>query len=78
MTPDLLWLGGVFLLSAGIVATIYVIKESTMKIKPVDLWPLLLLAMLIVALIGVAITGDARWLFLAVLPCIVFAKWLRI
>lgn len=49
-----------------------------MKIKPADIWLISLLAMLIVGVLGVAITGDARWLGLAVLPCIAFAKWMRI
>jgi len=49
-----------------------------MKIKPADLWPIFLLALLIVSIIGVFMTGDARWLVLAVVPCIVFAKWMRI
>lgn len=46
--------------------------------KLIDLWPIFLIALLIVAIIGVAMTGDARWLFLGVLPCIVFARWMRI
>jgi len=46
--------------------------------KPIDLWPIFLIALLIVSIIGVFMTGDARWLFLGVLPCIVFARWMRI
>jgi hypothetical protein len=49
-----------------------------MKIRPVDIWPIILLAMLIVGVLGAMITGDVRWLGLAVLPCIVFAKWMRV
>ena len=81
MTPAIvpyLWLGGVFVLCIGILATIKVIWEHSMKIKAVDIWPIILLAMLIVIIIGVFMTGDARWLGLGVLPCIVFTKWMRI
>jgi hypothetical protein len=46
-----------------------------MKMKAFDVWMISLLAMLIVAVLGAAIMEDARWLFLAVLPCAVFAKW---
>ncbi|SCB51759.1 hypothetical protein GA0061099_102140 [Bradyrhizobium yuanmingense] len=46
--------------------------------KLIDLWPIFLLALLIVAIIGAAMTGDARWLVLAVLPCWVIAKWFRV
>lgn len=42
------------------------------------LWPLILLAMLFGSIVGVFTTGDARWLLLGVLPCIVFARWFRI
>ena len=81
MTPAIfpyLWLGGVFVVCVGILATIKFIWEHSMKIKAVDIWPIILLTMLIVSIIGVFMTGDARWLGLGVLPCIVFAKWMRV
>jgi hypothetical protein len=46
--------------------------------KLADIWAIILIAMFLVGLIGVAITGDARWLALAVIPSAIFAKWLRI
>lgn len=42
------------------------------------LWIATLLAMLFGSIFGVFTTGDARWLFLAVLPCWVFSRWFRI
>jgi hypothetical protein len=45
--------------------------------KPADLWPLILITMFIVGIFGAGITGDARWLALAVIPGAIFAKWMR-
>jgi hypothetical protein len=49
-----------------------------MKIRPVDLWPLTLITMFIVGIFGAGITGDVRWLALAVIPGAIFAKWWRV
>jgi hypothetical protein len=45
--------------------------------KLADIWAIILIAMFIVSVLGVAVTGDARWLALAVIPGAVFAKWMR-
>lgn len=67
-----------FLLSAGVCATLYCIWQFGKNVKPVDIWPIFLLALFIVGIIGVAVTGDVRWLGLSVLPGIVFWRWMRI
>jgi hypothetical protein len=46
--------------------------------KPIDLWPLLLLAAFIVGILGAAITGDVRWLALSVIPAAIFARWMKV
>jgi hypothetical protein len=45
--------------------------------KPIDLWPIILIAAFIVGILGAAITGDVRWLALSAIPGAIFAKWMR-